>query len=144
MHHDPYFPIPRRLSATIPGALIAPRQLQSAKLTSTMRAYIAHPRALPSAGNSGGPLLDSKGRLLGINTAILDPTGVGISSGVGFAIPIDSAKGLVEQVLKYGRVMRPALGVVLAPPFVLQVEKRTPLVRFWAVGRGNERSYFHL
>ncbi len=39
-------------------------------------------------GNSGGPLLDSQGRVVGINTAILDPTGVGISSGVGFAIPI--------------------------------------------------------
>jgi S1-C subfamily serine protease len=40
---------------------------------------------------------------VGINTAILDPTGAGINGGVGFAIPIDSAKGLVEQILRYGR-----------------------------------------
>lgn len=45
-----------------------------------------------STGNSGGPLLDSKGRLVGINTAIIDPSGAGGFSGVGFAIPIDSAK----------------------------------------------------
>jgi S1-C subfamily serine protease len=67
-------------------------------------------------GNSGGVLLDSKGRLIGINTAIADPTGRGASSGVGFAIPVDSARGLVEQILKFGRVVRPVLGITIAPP----------------------------
>jgi S1-C subfamily serine protease len=43
-------------------------------------------------GNSGGVLLDSRGRVIGINTAIADPTGKGSSSGVGFAIPISMAK----------------------------------------------------
>lgn len=57
---------------------------------------------------------------MGINTAIVDPTGKGTSSGVGFAIPIDSVRGLVEQILAYGRVMRPALGVTIAPPQLLQ------------------------
>ncbi|WIA10403.1 hypothetical protein OEZ85_010595 [Tetradesmus obliquus] len=71
-------------------------------------------------GNSGGVLLDSKGNLIGINTAIADPTGKGSSSGVGFAIPIDTVKGLVGQILQYGRVMRPSLGVVIAPPQALQ------------------------
>ncbi|DBA68502.1 TPA: hypothetical protein ACH3X2_013788 [Trebouxia sp. C0005] len=67
-------------------------------------------------GNSGGVLLDSKGRLIGINTAIADPTGRGASSGVGFAIPVDSVKGLVDQILKFGRVIRPVLGITIAPP----------------------------
>ena len=58
---------------------------------------------------AGGVLLDSKGRLVGINTAILDPTGEGTSSGVGFAIPIDTVKGLVDQILTW----------VAAPPFML-------------------------
>uniref|UniRef100_A0A7S0WGV5 PDZ domain-containing protein n=1 Tax=Chlamydomonas leiostraca TaxID=1034604 RepID=A0A7S0WGV5_9CHLO len=71
-------------------------------------------------GNSGGPLLDSRGRVVGINTAILDPTGVGISSGVGFAIPMDPVVGMVAQILATGRVQRPALGVTLAPPQILQ------------------------
>lgn len=46
--------------------------------------------------------------------------GKGASSGVGFAIPVDTVKGLVEQILQYGRVMRPSLGVVIAPPQALQ------------------------
>ncbi|KAG2451372.1 hypothetical protein HYH02_003974 [Chlamydomonas schloesseri] len=71
-------------------------------------------------GNSGGVLLDSAGRVIGINTAIADPTGKGASSGVGFALPIDSVRGLVDQILTYGRVLRPVLGVSLAPPQVLK------------------------
>jgi S1-C subfamily serine protease len=46
--------------------------------------------------------------------------GRGSNSGVGFAIPIDTVKGLVNQILQYGRVMRPSLGVVIAPPQALQ------------------------
>ena len=43
-------------------------------------------------------------------------SGRGASSGVGFAIPVDSVKGLVEQILKFGRVIRPVLGITIAPP----------------------------
>lgn len=71
-------------------------------------------------GNSGGVLLDSKGRLIGINTAIADPSGRGASSGVGFAIPIDQVKGLVSQILQYGRIVRPVLGITIAPPQAVQ------------------------
>lgn len=71
-------------------------------------------------GNSGGILLDSQGRVIGINTAIADPTGKGASAGVGFAIPIDTVQGLVKQILAYGKVVRPALGVSLAPPGLLR------------------------
>lgn len=71
-------------------------------------------------GNSGGILLDSKGRVIGINTAIADPTGKGSSSGVGFAIPIDAVQGLVDQILQYGQVIRPVLGITVAPPQVLK------------------------
>lgn len=70
------------------------------------------------SGGAGGPLLDSRGRLIGINTAIADPTGKGASAGIGFAIPIDTVKGLVTQILQYGRVVRPVLGITIAPPQV--------------------------
>ena len=60
-------------------------------------------------GNSGGPLLDSTGSLIGINTAIYSPSGA--SSGVGFAIPVDTVKGNVGQLIKYGKVTRPVLGI---------------------------------
>lgn len=77
-------------------------------------------------GNSGGPMLDSNGRVVGINTAILDPTGVGISSGVGFAIPIDAVRGMVDQILTVGRIVRPALGISIAPvPPMLQQYARS-------------------
>jgi S1-C subfamily serine protease len=52
------------------------------------------------------------------------PPGRGSSSGVGFAIPIDPVKGLVEQLLTLGRVSRPALGINLAPITILRAMKR--------------------
>lgn len=65
------------------------------------------------AGNSGGPLLDSGGCLIGINTAIYSPSGA--NSGVGFAIPVDVVKSSVEQIIEHGRVVRPILGISFAP-----------------------------
>lgn len=87
-------------------------------------------------GNSGGVLLDSRGRLVGINTAILDPTGTGVSSGVGFAIPIDSAKGLVQQILTHGRVLRPSLGISLGSPNVLQQRGQEGVLVYRVLPRG--------
>jgi S1-C subfamily serine protease len=63
-------------------------------------------------GNSGGPLLDSAGRLIGVNTAIYSPTGA--SAGIGFAVPVDIVNRVVPEIIKYGRVMRPGLGVTIA------------------------------
>lgn len=60
-------------------------------------------------GNSGGPLLDSRGRLIGVNTAIKSPSGA--NAGIGFAIPVDTVKKVVPQLIQYGRVMRPILGI---------------------------------
>ncbi|MAD61372.1 MAG: 2-alkenal reductase [Myxococcales bacterium] len=62
-------------------------------------------------GNSGGPLLDSQGRVIGINTAIYSPSGT--YAGIGFAVPIDTVKRVVPQLIKYGREMRPSLGLDL-------------------------------
>jgi len=57
-------------------------------------------------GNSGGALVDSKGRVIGINTAIIRE-----AQGIGFAIPIDTAKTIMEQLISRGRVARPFVGV---------------------------------
>ncbi|PIN09073.1 Serine protease [Handroanthus impetiginosus] len=64
-------------------------------------------------GNSGGPLLDSSGNLIGINTAIYSPSGA--SSGVGFSIPVDTVGGIVDQLIRFGKVTRPILGIKFAP-----------------------------
>jgi serine protease Do len=60
-------------------------------------------------GNSGGPLFDTYGRVIGINTAIYSSTGS--NAGIGFAIPIDLAKSVMEQLKTHGRVVRGWLGV---------------------------------
>jgi S1-C subfamily serine protease len=57
-------------------------------------------------GSSGGPLLDSRGRVVGINTAI-----IGLAQGIGFAVPSDTAKWVVSQLLTLGRVRRGYLGI---------------------------------
>jgi S1-C subfamily serine protease len=60
-------------------------------------------------GNSGGPLLDKYGRMIGINSQILSPAGGSV--GVGFAIPVNIAKRIIPQLIQYGEVRRPKLGV---------------------------------
>eukprot|EP00607_Mallomonas_marina_P008326 CAMPEP_0182418326 /NCGR_PEP_ID=MMETSP1167-20130531/2789_1 /TAXON_ID=2988 /ORGANISM="Mallomonas Sp, Strain CCMP3275" /LENGTH=333 /DNA_ID=CAMNT_0024592485 /DNA_START=487 /DNA_END=1488 /DNA_ORIENTATION=+ len=60
-------------------------------------------------GNSGGPLLDSVGRLIGMNTAIYSPSGA--SAGIGFAIPADTLKYVVDTLIRDGQVVRPAIGI---------------------------------
>jgi S1-C subfamily serine protease len=63
-------------------------------------------------GNSGGPLLNSLGQLVGVNTAIFSPSGA--SAGIGFAIPVNTVKDVVPQLISYGRILRPIIGVELA------------------------------
>jgi S1-C subfamily serine protease len=64
-------------------------------------------------GNSGGPLLNMHGEVIGINTMIA--SSVGQSAGIGFAIPINTAKAVINDLLTSGRVRRPALGVSTIP-----------------------------
>jgi S1-C subfamily serine protease len=65
-------------------------------------------------GNSGGPLLDSAGRLIGVNTAIYSPSS-GTYTGVGFAVPVDTVNRIVPQLIRFGQVRRPVLGVSVFP-----------------------------
>jgi len=57
-------------------------------------------------GNSGGPLVDSRGRVIGINTAVIQP-----AQGICFAIPIDMAKHILPQLIEHGRIVRGYLGL---------------------------------
>jgi S1-C subfamily serine protease len=66
-------------------------------------------------GNSGGPLLNWHGEVIGINTMIAGNPGVGQSAGIGFAIPINTAKAVLNDLVTLGRVRRPALGISTIP-----------------------------
>jgi S1-C subfamily serine protease len=65
-------------------------------------------------GNSGGPLLNARGQVIGINTMILTG-GVEQSAGIGFAIPINTAKAVLDDLVHLGRVRRPEMGVRTIP-----------------------------
>jgi len=73
-------------------------------------------------GNSGGPLLDSAGRLIGINTQIVSPSGA--YAGIGFAVPVDTINRIVPELIQYGKLIKPGLGVTLIPD---------ALVRQWGI-----------
>ncbi len=77
----------------------------------TIRGVIQTDAAI-NPGNSGGPLLNSLGQLVGVNTAIYSPSGA--SAGIGFAIPVNTVRDVVPQLIAYGRVLHPIIGVELA------------------------------
>jgi S1-C subfamily serine protease len=65
-------------------------------------------------GNSGGPLLNSRGEVIGI-TSLIAQNGADQSSGIGFAIPVNTAKAVLDDFQRYGRVRRPSLGIASLP-----------------------------
>ena len=87
-------------------------------------------------GNSGGALADSRGRLIGINTAIFSPVGANV--GIGFAIPINRVKQVVKEILEHGSVGQAWLGISYAdisdPQIRRFLQERLPDVRFPANG----------
>ena len=83
-------------------------------------------------GNSGGALADSRGRLIGINTAIFSPVGANV--GIGFAIPVNRVKQVVKEILEHGSVGQAWLGISYAdisdPQIRRFLQERLPDVRF--------------
>jgi S1-C subfamily serine protease len=103
---------------------------------STFENFIQTDAAI-NPGNSGGALVDTEGRLLGINSAIYSRSGG--SMGIGFAIPVSTARQVMEQIIKDGRVVRGWIGVELRPlnRYKLRVSKtfrwrpRGPVMQFF-------------
>src|SRR5207253_1391984 len=87
-------------------------------------------------GNSGGPLLDSEGKVIGINTAIFTPSGGSV--GIGFAIPINTAKRVAAQILAHGFVIYPYFGAdtqtvtpLIARALELPIDHGALVIRVW-------------
>jgi len=97
---------PYGLGQTVTQGIISASSRDGLRVTTN---YIQTDAAI-NPGNSGGALVDAEGNLLGINTSILNKTGASI--GIGFAIPVDTAMKVLDDITQYGRVVRGALGIV--------------------------------
>ncbi len=109
------FGLDRTLTTGIVSGLGRPLQTQNDLV---IRDMIQTDAAI-NPGNSGGPLLDSRGDMIGINTMIYSPSGGSI--GIGFAVPVDTARRIVPDLIKYGVVKRGWIDIVprqLFPPLV--------------------------
>src|SRR6266852_6379944 len=76
----------------------------------TLRHVIQTDAAI-NQGNSGGALVNLSGELIGINTAIVSTSSAGGSIGIGFAIPVNDARPVIAELIRYGRVIRPWIGI---------------------------------
>ncbi len=102
---------PFGLDQTLSSGLISGLGREIRSLTDHKIAGVIQSDAAINPGNSGGPLLDSRGRVIGVNTAIVTLSGA--YNGIGFAVPVDTVKRVVGEIVATGKVTRPGLGVVL-------------------------------
>lgn len=99
---------PFGIGQTVTSGIVSALSRSSALGINALENYIQTDAAI-NRGNSGGALVNLKGELVGINTAIVAPTGGNV--GIGFAIPSNMMKSLVDQLIKYGEVRRGLLGI---------------------------------
>ena len=106
-------PLGENLTFTVTQGIISAkgRALDLPNRTETSIQDFIQTDAAINPGNSGGPLVNVRGEVIGINSAIASPTGV--SAGYGFAVPINLARAVMEQIRANGRVERAALGVMV-------------------------------
>lgn len=103
------FGLDRTLTTGVISGLNRPLQTEDGR---TMENVIQTDASI-NPGNSGGPLLNKFGQIIGINTAIYSPTGSSV--GIGFAVPIDTAKQIIPELIASGKIRRGYLGVTTAP-----------------------------
>ena len=104
---------PFGLDHTLTKGVISARGREIKSLSGRIIHDVIQTDAAINPGNSGGPLIDSSGRLVGMNTAIVSPSGS--SAGIGFAVPVDTVKRIVPQLIRYGAVAGTGPGVILLP-----------------------------
>ncbi len=100
---------PFALDTTLTVGVVSALGREIKSITNRTIKNVIQTDAAINPGNSGGPLLDSKGRLVGVNTAIFSPSGA--SAGIGFAIPVNTLKLIIPQLIDHGRLFRPVLGI---------------------------------
>ena len=101
------FGLDRTLTAGVISGLQRPIRARNGR---TIDAAIQTDASI-NPGNSGGPLLDKFGKMIGVNSQIMSPAGGSV--GVGFAVPVTTAKRIIPQLIQFGEVRRPKLGATL-------------------------------
>lgn len=104
---------PFGLDTTMTVGVVSALGRQITSLTNRTIRDVIQTDASINPGNSGGPLLNSLGQLIGVNTQIVSPSGA--SAGIGFAIPVNTVKKVIPQLLQYGKEVRPVLGFEQIP-----------------------------
>src|SRR5262245_5028128 len=100
------FGLDRTLTTGIVSGLARPIR---SEITGKLIEGVIQTDAAINPGNSGGPLLNARGQMIGINTLIYSPSGGSV--GIGFAVPVDTAKRIISDILQFGRVRKPRLGI---------------------------------
>jgi S1-C subfamily serine protease len=103
---------PFGLDQTMTSGIISALNREIHSLTGRAIKGVIQTDAAINPGNSGGPLLDSAGRLIGVNTAMYSPSGA--SAGIGFAVPVDVVNRVVPEIIRFGRALRPSIGISVA------------------------------
>ena len=126
---------PFGLSATLTTGIVSALGRRIEGLDRTPIEDVIQTDAAINQGNSGGPLLDSAGRVIGVNTQIFSPSGA--SAGVGFAVPINTVRRVVPQLIETGVYRPPQLGIRAAhPSFVQRLRTTGVLVAQTTAGSG--------
>ncbi|UCF33795.1 MAG: trypsin-like peptidase domain-containing protein [Phycisphaerales bacterium] len=123
---------PFGLDFTLTTGVVSALNRQIRSVTGRTIQGVIQTDAAINPGNSGGPLLDSAGRLIGMNTSIYSESGV--YAGIGFAVPVDTIKRVVPQLIEFGRVIRPGLGIV--PDDIRPLRLGIEGVLIWSVSPG--------
>jgi S1-C subfamily serine protease len=139
---------PFGLDQTLTTGVISALGREITSLTGRAIRDVIQTDAAINPGNSGGPLLDSSGRLIGVNTMIYSPSGA--SAGIGFSIPVDEVNWVVSDLIKYGELKRPVMGIQLLPEqyasnwgvegvMIYGVEPESPAARSGLMGVSRNR-----
>src|SRR5580658_5284644 len=104
---------PLGFDATVTAGIISAKERTMKDDNSMQFQHFLQTDAAINPGNSGGPLLDMRGEVVGINTAIASRSGG--YQGIGFALPINTAAGVYNQIIKNGKVTRGSIGVSFTP-----------------------------
>ncbi|MDX2034061.1 MAG: trypsin-like peptidase domain-containing protein [Blastocatellia bacterium] len=104
------FGFDRTLTTGIVSGLARPLR---SEITGRLIQGVVQTDAAINPGNSGGPLLNSQGQIIGINTLIYSPSGGSV--GIGFAVPVKTAKRVIDDIMQFGRVRKPTIGIETLP-----------------------------